>query len=88
MSYEIICTREQAIKEVNKLRKLKHVRFRIFVRPFLPTENNMGFEGCSLVKVSKKQFLEIINDLLNVLEQRGAKIKLTIPEEDFESFII
>jgi hypothetical protein len=87
MSTKIICTRAQAIKEIHKQRKLKH-GYAVFIRPFLPTSDGRGFEGCSLVHVTRKEFVKTVNDLLNRLEERGAKLELIVPTEDYESFIV
>jgi hypothetical protein len=88
MSVKFICTRAEAIKEICKRRKIKKVGYAVFIRPFLPTQDNRGFEGCTMIYVTRKDFIKAVNGLLNVLEERGAKLELTAPTEDFESFII
>lgn len=88
MSKEIVCPRDEAVREINKRRGLKHVRYCVFIRPFLPIGDGRGFEGCSLVSVTKKEFVRTVEDLLRDLGERGAKITLTVPTEDFEAFIV
>lgn len=88
MSKKILCTIEEATKEVNKRRNLKHVKYGIFSRPHLPTTDNKYFPGLCLVIVSKKAFLKAISDSLRHFQERGAKIELTIPEDNYESFCI
>jgi hypothetical protein len=75
-------------KEVSARRGLKHIRYGVFIRPFLPTTEGHGFSGCALVTVSKKDFLRAAERLLENLEARGAKIELDIPTADFECFSI
>jgi len=82
-----ILTLEEALEEVKRRKKFKH-GYGVFVRPFLPTNGNMGFEGCALVKVDKKTFMKTLVDLLENLGERGAKIEMSIPEKEYESFII
>ena len=82
------CTIQEAIKEINKKRSLKHISFRVRTRPHLPTGDNKYFPGLSSVKVSKKVFIDTIKDCLEHFEPRGAKIELSIPTQDYESFYI
>jgi hypothetical protein len=82
------CTIQEAIKEVNKKRNLKHIGFRVRTTPHLPTGDDKYFPGMSSVKVSKVVFIDTIKDCLEHFEPRGAKIELTIPTVDFESFYI
>lgn len=85
---EMICTREEAIKEINKRRGLKHIGYRVYVKPFLPVYDKQGFPGLTSVAVSKKVFIHAIEECLRNFEERGAKIELRIPENDFGSFYI
>ena len=75
-------------KAVRKHRGLRHTGYCVWVRPFLPTGDGRGFEGCSLVAVTRKVFLKTARDLLRNLEARGARIELTIPVEDYEAFTL
>jgi len=75
-------------KEVMARRPIKRIRYCVWVRPFLPTRDALGFEGCGLVNVTRSEFIRVARDLLRNLEKRGARIELTIPEEDFDAFII
>lgn len=89
MSIKKICTKEEAMKEVNRRLGFKRTGYRVFVRPFLPTQDSKGFDGCALVSVTKKEFLKLIDDLIGgTLGGRGAKIEMTIPTADYESFIV
>lgn len=88
MSKIIICTKAEAIIEINKRRGLKHVGYGAFVRPFLPTSEDRGFEGCGIIKTTKNGFLELLDSLLDQLDKRGAKVELTVPTEDYESFYV
>jgi DUF438 domain-containing protein len=83
-----ICTTEEAIKEVNKKRGLKHIGYRVYVRPFLPTDEQKGFPGMTTVKVKKADFIKAIKDCLEHFEGRGARIELRVPDCDFGSFYI
>ena len=84
----IICTREEAIKEINKQRGLEQIGFRVFVKPFLPVSDEQGFSGLTSVAVSKKVFINAISACLINFEDRGARIELTVPEQDYGSFYI
>lgn len=87
MKTQINCTSKDIKPLIRKHSKgLKHVHYSIFVRPFLLTQDNRGFEGCALVTVSKKQFIATALHLLEGLEARGAKITISVPSADFESF--
>lgn len=88
MSIKITCTTAEAIKELNKRRGLKHIKYGVYVRPFLPTSDNRGFPGLCIASVTKSVFIKALKDCLCNFEERGGKIELTVPTEDFESFLI
>jgi hypothetical protein len=85
----IICTSKELPSIIRKhSRGLKRVHFCIFARPFLPTSEGRGFEGCTLVKVSKKEFFRVATEAILHFEERGAKLRINVPETDFGSFSI
>ncbi len=88
MSEKMNVTYGELEKLVRRRTKLKRIFYGFYIRPFMPTGEGRGFEGCSIVKCSRKDFLNISRDLLNVFEERGAKIALIVPTEDYESFLI
>jgi len=90
MTTEITVTAEEAIKIVNKRHNLKHIGYRVFIRPYLPIDGTDGkvFPACALVKVSKAAFIEAIEDACRGLSERGARITMNVPTEDFQSFTI
>ena len=90
MSKEIRCTREEALREINKRRGLKRAGgYQVFTRPFLPVgDDGRGYEGCALVSVTKKEFIRAIESSLRNLEERGARITLMVPTEEYEAYII
>lgn len=83
-----VFTLKELKKAVNKKSTLKHIGYRLFVHPFMPTDEKMGFQGCAIARVSRKEFLRVATDLLENLEKRGAKLNVTIPGRDYESWII
>ena len=76
------------IKEIGKRRGLKNIRYCVWVRPFMPTTEDRGFQGTALVNVTRKEFIKAATNLLINLEARGARIELSIPTENYEEFII
>lgn len=89
MSKQVAVTVEEALKLVNKRTGLKNVGYRVFIRPLLPiTDENKVFPGMALVRVSKAEFIRAIKDALELFQERGARIEMKVPEDDFESFII
>ena len=84
----INCTVEEAIVQINKRRTTKKNGYRVFVRPYLPTSESKGFEGCTCAKVTKTEFIKVIRDSLADFADRGAKISLSIPTKDYESFFV
>lgn len=66
----------------------KHIRFNVFVRPWLPTTDDLGFIGCVIVPVSKKTFIKCCHDSLIFFTIRGASLSMKVPEKDFGSFSI
>lgn len=53
------------------------VRCQVKVSAFLPTDEEMGFEGMTFISVSRETMLKVIEDVgENLCRKRGAKIKL------------
>ena len=90
MSKQVDVGYEELVKMVNnyKMARLKSIRYGFFVRPFMPTEGDRGFEGCALVMCTKKEFLQVAKTLLINLEKRGAKLRVNVPTEDFEAWVV
>ena len=89
MSKVVFCTTAEALKEISKRRGLRRVGYAVFVRPFLSIRGSaLGYEGCAVAHVTRKEFERVIKDLLANYEKAGALIQLTIPTEDYESFYL
>jgi len=88
MSKQMIVNTAEALKLINRRTGLKHIGYAVFIRPLLPTDGNQGFPGAALVNVKKADFIAALKHTLEHFEKRGGKIELTVPTEDFESFVI
>ena len=55
------------------------VYYCLFIKAWLPTEENKGFEGFGSVSVSKDDFIRVIKQVCGkTLFERGAKLQLTV----------
>ena len=88
MSTQVTVTAAEAIKLINKRTGLKNVGYTVLIRPYLPTSENMAFPGCALVSITKAEFIRTVKSALEHFEDRGAKIEMRVPTQDFESFCI
>lgn len=81
-------TYEELVKLVRSRKNPKQVAYGFWARPFLPTTPDRGYEGCTIVRVTRTEFLRAAGDLLRNLGPRGAKLSVTVPTTPFEYFLI
>lgn len=61
----------------------KGTKFMVFVRAFLPTDENRGFDGSAALVVSRADMLKVIQDVGRTLvDKRGGRIVLRVNYPD------
>lgn len=71
----LVMDRDEALKLVRDVKG--RCMFMVHVQAFLPTADNMGLPGMTVIQVSRKEMLRVIKDACSdVFVRRGAKVRL------------